>query len=114
MSYDGTLKFDTKLDTSGYQSGINKIKGIGSGAVAVTKNILTAAAGAVTAIGGYATKVGMDFEAGMSKVEAISSASSQTLVNDVGQVVNGLDGLTEKAKEMGAKTKFSATESSED
>ena len=113
MSYDGTLKFDTKLDTSGYQSGINKIKGIGSGAVAVTKNILTAAAGAVTAIGGYATKVGMDFEAGMSKVEAISSASSQTLVNDVGQVVNGLDGLTEKAKEMGAKTKFSATESSE-
>lgn len=113
MSYDGTLKFDTKLDTSGYQSGINKIKGIGSGAVAVTKNILTAAAGAVTAIGGYATKVGMDFEAGMSKVEAISSASTQTLVNDAGQVVNGFDGLTEKAKEMGAKTKFSATESSE-
>lgn len=113
MSYDGTLKFDTKLDTSGYQSGINKIKGIGSGAVAVTKNILTAAAGAVTAIGGYATKVGMDFEAGMSKVESISSASAQTLINDAGQVVNGLDGLTEKAKEMGAKTKFSATESSE-
>jgi len=113
LSYDGTLKFDTKLDTSGYQSGINKIKGIGAGAVAVTKNILTAAAGAVTAIGGYAMKVGMDFEAGMSKVESISSASAQTLINDAGEVVNGLDGLTEKAKEMGAKTKFSATESSE-
>ena len=113
MSYDGTLKFDTKLDTSGYQSGIDKIRGIGGGAVDVTKKILTAAAAAVTAIGGYATKVGMDFEAGMSKVESISSASAQTLINDAGEVVNGLDGLTDKAKEMGATTKFSATESSE-
>ena len=41
-------------------------------------------------------------EAGMSKVSAISGATGSEL-----------EALTEKAKEMGAKTKFSATESAE-
>ena len=56
----------------------------------------TALAGAATA----AIKVGSDFENGMSKVAAISGATKEDLIE-----------LTEKAKEMGAKTKFSATES---
>lgn len=47
-----------------------------------------------------AINVGNDFEEGMSKVAAISGATGDEL-----------DALTEKAKEMGAKTKFSATES---
>lgn len=50
----------------------------------------------------YAIKVGMDFEAGMSEVQAISGATGEDLKL-----------LTEKAKEMGATTKFSATESAE-
>lgn len=60
--------------------------------------VSTAAAGALTAAG----KSFMDFEAGMSKVAAISGATGEDL-----------DKLTEKAKEMGATTKFSATESAE-
>ena len=51
---------------------------------------------------GYAVKVGSDFEAGMSEVAAISGATGDEL-----------DALTAKAKEMGASTKFSATESAE-
>lgn len=47
-----------------------------------------------------AINVGNDFEEGMSKVAAISGATGDEL-----------EALTEKAKEMGAKTKFSATES---
>lgn len=46
--------------------------------------------------------VGMSFEAGMSQVQAVSGASGKEL-----------DALTEKAKEMGAKTKFSASESAQ-
>ncbi|MDU4600312.1 MAG: phage tail tape measure protein, partial [Clostridium sporogenes] len=45
---------------------------------------------------------GSNFEEGMSKVSAISGATGEDLKK-----------LTEKAKEMGAKTKFSATESAE-
>ena len=57
---------------------------------------------AVSAFAGYAVKVGSSFEAGMSKVEAISGATKDEI-----------EKLTDKAKEMGAKTKFSATESAE-
>ena len=45
---------------------------------------------------------GMNFEQAMSQVEAISGASGKELT-----------ALTDKAREMGAKTKFSATESAE-
>lgn len=47
-------------------------------------------------------EAGMSFEDGMAKVAAISGATEDQL-----------DALTAKAKEMGAKTKFSATESAE-
>lgn len=60
--------------------------------------ISAAAAGGLAAAG----KTFMDFEAGMSKVAAISGATGDDLTN-----------LTDKAKEMGATTKFSATESAE-
>ena len=46
--------------------------------------------------------VGMNFEQGMAQVSAVSGATGDEL-----------DALTAKAKEMGAKTKFSATESAE-
>lgn len=52
--------------------------------------------------GTASTNVGMNFEAAMSKVSAISGESGESL-----------EDLTEKAKEMGASTKFSATESAE-
>ena len=51
---------------------------------------------------GAVLDIGMNFESGMSKVQAISGASGEDLA-----------ALTDKAKEMGAKTKFSATESAE-
>lgn len=100
MAADGTIRIDTKLDSSGLSSGLNML-----GSMAKTgAKTMTAAVGAVsTAMGGvatYAVKVGTDFEAGMSEVAAISNAT-----------VAELEKLTEKAKEMGAKTKFSATES---
>lgn len=58
--------------------------------------------GGLATLGAYAINVGSNFEAGMSKVQAISGATQDEL-----------EKLTAKAKEMGAKTKFSATESAE-
>ena len=95
MGYDGSLKFDTKIDSSGFSSGIGKIGSIATKGLAVL-------GGAVSACTGVVVKLGMDFESQMSKVQAISGATGDEI-----QL------LTDKAKEMGAKTKFSATESAQ-
>ena len=55
--------------------------------------------GAVVGLGTAAVKTAADFDSGMSKVAAISGA-----------VGDDLDALRAKAREMGAKTKFSASE----
>lgn len=100
-------------DISGAQEGIKKV---GDEATSLNSKLANAAKGfgkfavkaigwastAVSAIGGYVTKVGADFESAMSEVSAISGATGAEL-----------DALTQKAKEMGASTKFSASESAE-
>lgn len=100
MAYDGSIKIDTKIDTSGFKTGIDKLKGLAKTGVSA---ITTTLAGIATTLGAGATAaatVGSSFEAAMSKVSAISGASGKDLQS-----------LTDKAKEMGAKTKFSASES---
>lgn len=97
---DGTLNFDTKIDSSGFQKGLNGIGGVAKAGIGLTAKVLQGATAGVTALGAAAIKVGSDFEAGMSQVQAISGASGEDL-----------EKLKNKAKEMGAATKFSATES---
>ncbi len=100
MAYDGSLKFDTKIDSSGFQKGISAIGDIAQKGLQATGAILKGSMAAIGGLGAAAVKVGSDFESGMSKVAAISGASGQELAE-----------LTEKAKYMGSTTKFSATES---
>ena len=99
---DGSLNFDTKIDSSGFQKGIDSLGNAAQKGLSVTGKVLGGAATAVTALGGAAIKVGSDFESGMSQVQAVSGASGEAL-----------EELKEKAKEMGTKTKFSATEAAE-
>lgn len=56
----------------------------------------------ILGIGAAATKTGMDFEAGMSKVQALSGATAEEMAK-----------LREQAREMGAATVFSASEAAE-
>jgi len=102
LAYDGSIKIDTKVDTGGFSVGIDKLKGIAkTGVTALT----TTLAGVSAAIGAGATasvNVGSSFESAMSKVSAISGSTG-----------DDLQALTDKAKEMGASTKFSASESAE-
>ena len=65
-------------------------------------NMLTEVVSQAKNAAGAVLDIGMNFESGMSKVQAISGASGEDLA-----------ALTDKAKEMGAKTKSSATESAE-
>jgi TP901 family phage tail tape measure protein len=75
-------------------------------AISQTKTELVGLAGTVTALGvafykGPVTKA-KDFQAEMSKVQSISGASAEQLAE-----------LSDKAKQMGATTKFTATEAGE-
>lgn len=99
---DGRIVIDTSLDNSGIQKGISGLSGVvNKGMSSVVKSV-GAASVAFAAAGGFAIKTGVDFESGMSEVSAISGATADEITQ-----------LTEKAKEMGAKTKFSASESAE-
>lgn len=126
MAYDGSLKFDTAIDSSGFQKGIDSIGNIAQKGLQATKTILTGAIGAIGGMGAAAIKVGSDFEGAMSKVKAISgTVADQDLPNIVGKAKEmglsfteganatetALNILSAKAKEMGSTTKFSATES---
>lgn len=102
MAYDGSIKIDTKIDNSGFESGFEKMKAIAAKGVSAVTTSLAAISGGIIAGGTAATQVGSSFEAGMSKVSAISGAAG-----------DALQALTDKAKEMGAKTKFSASESAQ-
>lgn len=58
--------------------------------------------GVVMGLGTAAVKTGMDFDAAMSKVSSVSGATGDELQS-----------LRDKAREMGSKTKFSASEAAE-
>ena len=102
MAYDGSIKIDTKIDNSGFSTGINTMKTVAArGSAAVASSLAVISAG-IVAGGTAAVEVGSSFEAAMDKVSAISGATGNDLI-----------ALSDKAKEMGATTKFSASESAE-
>lgn len=72
------------------------------GAVSLAKDALGAIADKAKEAAQYVAEVGSSFEAAMSSVEALSGASGSEL-----------EALTDKAKELGSSTKFTATEAAE-
>ena len=85
-----------KIATTG-----EKLKDVGGNIESAGKKFLPVTA-AVTAVGAASVKTAADFEAAMSKVAAVSGATG-----------SDMDALTAKAREMGSKTKFSASEAAE-
>lgn len=96
---DGRIIIDTSLDTSGLEKGISSLA---KGGISKLTGIITKISTALSGLGLAAVKMGSDFEEGMSEVKAISGATQDEF-----------EKLSAKAKEMGAKTKFSASESAE-
>ena len=112
---DATLRFRDqftgKMDVAikkieSQQKSLNKLGGkmvkTGKQMTSAGKTMSAGVTAPVLAIGTASLKTAMDFEYGMDKVKSISGATA-----------NEMDLLTAKAKEMGAKTKFSATESAD-
>ena len=78
-----------------------QLKNVGGNIESTGKKLLPVTA-TVTALGTASVKTAADFEAAMSKVAAVSGASASEM-----------EALTAKAREMGSKTKFSASEAAE-
>ena len=85
-----------KLSETGkkFQDVGDKISGVGTKLLPVSTGI--------AAIGTLAVKTGADFDSAMSKVASISGATGSEM-----------DALRDKAREMGSKTKFSASEAAD-
>lgn len=80
----------------------SNLQSAGKSITSAGKTLTTHVTVPIVGLGTAAVKTTSDFESAMSKVSAISGATG-----------SDLDALNQKAQEMGAKTKFSATESAE-
>ncbi len=78
-----------------------KLKTVGSAIEGVGQKLMPVTA-AVGGLGAVAVKVASDFDSAMSQVAAVSGATGKDL-----------EALRDKAREMGSKTKFSASEAAE-
>lgn len=99
LAYDGSIKIDTKIDTGGFHSGIEKMKSMASKGVSALTTTFTAVSAGILAGGTAAINVGSTFESAMSRVSAISGATG-----------GDLETLKNQAIELGAETAFSAQE----
>ena len=113
MAFDGTLKFDTAIDKTGFKLGLDSIGSIAKmGMGAVTAAIGAATAG-ISALGAKAIESGKSFEAGMSQIQATLGFSIADVANNVNGASETMEKLSQKAEEMGRKTAFSATRAAE-
>lgn len=90
------------LDSSGFIKGLNSIKSVAGNAAKMATAAIGMATTAITAFGASAVRTGMNFDSAMSQVAAT-----------MGKSVDEIQDLRDFAKEMGAKTAFSASQAAE-
>lgn len=100
--FDGTLKFDTKINSSAFFS---ELEALG--------NLAKSGFSALTSLGREAVATGQEFSAGMSQIGATLGYSTAQINDSASEAYKNMQALTEKAEEMGAKTSFSASQAAE-
>lgn len=93
---------DLKVFKSETATGKDKLAAFSSAAISSGRSLTKGLTVPLAGLGAASVAVTAKFDAGMSKVQAVSGATSSEM-----------EKLRAKAKEMGAQTKFSATESAE-
>ena len=92
MAYDGSLKFDTRVDSSGFKSGIEKLGSIAKTGLKVTATAIGAVSGAF----GAAVLSGVKYNSQMEQY-ITSFGTMLGSAEEATKLVNNL-------KEMGAKS----------
>ena len=113
---DGDLVFNTRINTEGFQSGLSEIQqqtrglsgttqtALGTLAANAAMSVANAVKDAFTEAASYVVETGKSFEASMSQVTATMGLTTASEEYEV---------LSAAAKEMGATTKYSATQAGE-
>lgn len=98
MAYDGTLKFDTSVDSGGFKNGITKISSIAKAGLKTAVTAITAVTGALSAGAAVGVKYNAQMEQYITSFGTMlgSAEKATVLVNDL--------------KEMGAKTPFETSD----
>lgn len=93
MAFDGTLKFDTKIDDSGFSSGIGKLGSIAQSGMAAVAGAITAATGALAALGAQALNAYADYEqltGGVATLFGAQDMSIEEYAESVGKSVDAV------------------------
>ena len=98
MGYDGSLKFDTEIDESGFNGGISKLGGIAKRGAGVA----AAAIGAVTAALGAGVVAGVKYNASIEPYQT----SFEVMTGSAEKAAEVID----KLKKVGAETPFELPE----
>lgn len=98
MGYDGSLKFDTEINESGFNSGISKLGGIAKKGAGVA----VAAVGAVTAALGAGVVAGVKYNASIESYQT----SFEVMTGSAEKAAEVID----KLKKVGAETPFELPE----
>lgn len=109
MAFDGTLKFDTAIDKSGFEAGISNLSSLARKGMSAVTAAVTAASTAVVGLGTYAVGVGKNFESSMAQVIATMGITKDTVEDGV----NSYELLKDAAAAAGESTTFSASEAAD-
>ena len=78
MAFDGTLKFDTAIDQSGFQKGLSGLGSLAKRGIGIVMTAVTAAGTGMVALGAKAIEVGSGFEKSMAQVIATMGITKDT------------------------------------
>ena len=95
MAFDGTLKFDTAIDQSGFTAGLDKIGSIAKAGLAAVAAGAAAAGAAVVAVGKEAFDMYADYEQLVGGVETLFGAGGKSVeeyADSVGKSVDAVRG----------------------
>ena len=109
MAFDGTLKFDTSIDQTGFDSGLSGLGSMAEKALSAVSELAKSAASEMWSLGQQAVQAGQGFESSMSQVIATMGITKDTIQDGV----NSYDLLKQAAAAAGEATTFSASEAAD-
>ncbi len=117
MAYDGKLKFDTGVNTDGFNLGLDSISSLAEKGLGLLSKSFTATFESIKKAGSGiwdfmsdSVSVGANFESSISNTMGLMSSKYKQGTDEYAQA---LDTLSTKAQDLGASTQFSASQVSD-
>lgn len=113
-NYDGSLVFDTKIDTSGLQNDLGKLGNVARSGAQVTTAAIASIGAAIASVAAASFKVGSEFESAFAGVQKTVNATEEEfaalrqgildLARDMPLAATEIAGIAEAAGQLGIQT----------